>query len=37
MRTKKVAIRNGRGEVKGYLTMYWSKACGWVTVPGGES
>lgn len=30
---KKVPIKNGRGEVKGYITLYWSRACGWVSIP----
>jgi hypothetical protein len=34
--TKQVAIKNGRGEIKGYITMYYSQACGWVTIPDAE-
>lgn len=33
---KRVAIKNGRGETKGYITMYYTKTLGWVTVPDGE-
>lgn len=30
---KKIAIRNGKGEIKGYLTVYYSKEMGWVSIP----
>lgn len=33
MKSKKVAIKNGRGEIKGYLMLYWSPGCGWVSIP----
>lgn len=32
-KTKTVEIKNGRGEVKGYITLHWSKTCGWVSIP----
>jgi len=35
IQVKKVAIKNGAGNVTGYLTMYWSKVAGWVSIPGG--
>lgn len=28
------AIKNGRGEIKGWILMFWSSGCGWVTIPG---
>lgn len=37
MKTKKFAIKNGRGEVKGYIIMYWSEALGrFVSIPEGD-
>jgi hypothetical protein len=34
MKTKQVAIKNGLGEIKGYVTMYWSKSMQkYVTIP----
>jgi hypothetical protein len=36
LKTKRIAIKNGRGEIKGYITVYWHPTCGWVTIPGGD-
>lgn len=30
---KRVPIKNGRGAVTGWLTLYWSAAAGWVSCP----
>lgn len=32
--SKWTPIKNGRGVVTGYIEMFWSKGCGWVTIPG---
>jgi hypothetical protein len=35
--TRLVPIKNGRGEVKGYIQMFWSRAAnGYVSVPSSD-
>ncbi len=34
-KTKQVAIRNGAGQIKGYLMMHWAPGIGWVSIPNG--
>lgn len=27
-------IKTGTGRITGYIEMFWSPSCGWVTIPG---
>jgi hypothetical protein len=33
MKIKTCLIKNGKGEIKGKINLYWSKQLGWVSVP----
>jgi hypothetical protein len=36
--SKRVEIKNKRGEVVGHLTLYWCNSLpGWVTIPGADA
>jgi hypothetical protein len=36
MKTKVVPIKNDKGEIIGYQTLFWTKQCGWVCIPEGD-
>lgn len=36
LKAKRVPIKNGLGEIKGYITMLYSTALGWVSIPSEE-
>jgi hypothetical protein len=31
--TKQAPIKNGKGEITGHITLHWSHALGWVSIP----
>jgi hypothetical protein len=33
METKVIAVKDGKGEITGHITVFWTKHLGWVSIP----